>query len=90
MSLKDTFTSTGAKFFAHQEAMTKLRNGQGQPVTCHVMATDVCNHSCAFCSVQARAGDSLLFSEIVGFIDILRRYGSEECDIVRWRESDPV
>jgi len=32
MSLNDTFTSTGHKFFAHQEVMTKLRNGRGQPV----------------------------------------------------------
>lgn len=74
MSLNDTFTSTGAKFFAHQEAMTKLRNGSGQPITTHVMLTDICNHTCAFCSVQARAGDSLPFSTVMSYLDTLIRY----------------
>ena len=73
--LNDTFTSTGHKFFAHQEVMAKLRNGQGQPVVTHVMLTDVCNHSCAFCSVQARAGDSLPFDDVMAYLDILQRYG---------------
>lgn len=73
--LRDVFTSTGVKFFAHQEAMTKLRNGRGQPVVTHVMLTDVCNHSCAFCSVQARAGDSLLFKDVMAYLDTLLRYG---------------
>lgn len=70
----DTYTSTGAKFFAHQEVMTKLRNGQGQPIVTHIMLTDVCNHTCAFCSVQARAGDSLLFDDVVAYLDILLKY----------------
>ena len=73
--LNDTFTSTGAKFFAHQEVMTKLGNGQGQPVVTHVMLTDICNHSCAFCSVQARAGDSLVFDDVMMYLNILQRYG---------------
>ncbi len=75
MSLNDTFTSTGHKFFAHEEAMKNLRNGKGQPVVTHVMLTDVCNHSCAFCSVQARAGDSLPFDDVMAYLDILRKYG---------------
>lgn len=75
MSINDTFTSTGAKFFAHQEAMAKLRNGQGQPIVTHLMLTDVCNHSCAFCSVQARAGDSLPMGAIVNYLGILQSYG---------------
>jgi Radical SAM superfamily len=73
--LKDTYTSTGVKFFAHQEAMAKLRGGRGQPVTTHVMLTDICNHTCAFCSVQARAGDSLSFDQVTTYIKILLRYG---------------
>lgn len=73
--LKDTFTSTGQKFFAHEEAMRRLQNGQGQPIVTHVMATDVCNHKCAFCSVQTRAGDTLKLSEIEGYLSILLRYG---------------
>lgn len=75
MSLTNTFTSTGSKFFAHQQAMDNLRNGKGQPITTHVMLTDICNHSCAFCSVQARAGDSLAFDDVVAYISILRKYG---------------
>jgi len=75
MSLNDTFTSTGAKFFAHQEVMTKLRNGQGQPVVTHVMLTDICQHTCAFCSVQARAGDSLAFDAVMAYLDILMCHG---------------
>lgn len=73
--LNDTFTSTGHKFFAHEEAMTKLRNGQGQPIVTHVMLTDVCNHKCAFCSVQHRAGDSLAFDDVMEYLDTLIRYG---------------
>lgn len=71
----DTFTSTGAKFFAHQDAMANLRNGRGQPITTHVMLTDVCNHKCAFCSVQKRAGDSLPFDVVLRYIDTLLQYG---------------
>lgn len=70
-ALLDTFTSTGIKFFAHEEAMEKLRNGRGQPITTHIMLTDVCNHKCAFCSVQARAGDSLDFAVVTKYLDIL-------------------
>lgn len=73
--LKDDFTSTGAKFFHHQEVMTNLRNGRGQPIVTHIMLTDICNHTCAFCSVQHRAGDSLKFMDVMKYIDILRGYG---------------
>lgn len=69
--LTNTFTSTGAKFFAHQEAMQKLRNGEGRPITTHVMLTDRCNHTCAFCSVQHRSGDSLCYNDVVAYLDIL-------------------
>lgn len=75
LELLNTYTSTGAKFFAHEEVMKNLVNGKGQPITAHVMLTDVCNHTCAFCSVQARAGDSLQFDEVTGFLDILLERG---------------
>ena len=74
-ALKDDFTSTGAKFFFHEEAMRKLQNGRGQPVTSHVMATDLCNHACAFCSVHRREGDVLPLADIIGFLTTLKRYG---------------
>lgn len=73
--LKDTYTSTGAKFFYHEEAMRKLRNGQGMPITTHVMLTDVCNHKCAFCSVQHREGDSLRLEEVFLYLATLKQYG---------------
>lgn len=72
--LNDTFTSTGAKFFWHQEAMKNLRNGKGQVVVGHIMLTDICNHSCSFCSVAARGGDSLAFDDVMAYIDILMRH----------------
>ena len=75
MKLLSTFTSTGEKMFCHQEAMSKLRNGRGQPIVTHVMLTDVCQHTCAFCSVQHRAGDSLLFDDVMSYLDILIGYG---------------
>lgn len=74
-ALNETFTSTGAKFFAHQEAMEKLRNGQGKPITTHVMLTDICNHKCAFCSVQARAGETLPFNFVMTYLDTLLGFG---------------
>jgi MoaA/NifB/PqqE/SkfB family radical SAM enzyme len=73
--LKNSYTSTGAKFFYHQEAMRKLRNGTGQPIVTHVMLTDVCNHSCAFCSVHHRQGDSLPFDDVMMYLDTLLRFG---------------
>lgn len=69
------YTSTGAKFFAHEEIMQKLRNGNGQPIVTHVMLTDVCNHTCAFCSVQARVGDSLAFDDVMRYLDTLLTFG---------------
>jgi MoaA/NifB/PqqE/SkfB family radical SAM enzyme len=73
--LNDTYTSTGSKFFAHQEAMYELRAGRGKPIVTHVMLTDVCNHKCAFCSVQHRAGDSLKFDSVLSYLIILKSHG---------------
>lgn len=55
--------------------MANLRNRKGQPIVTHIMLTDVCNHTCAFCSVQARAGDSLHYIVIENYLDILQNYG---------------
>lgn len=73
--INDNYTSTGAKFFAHQEVMNNLRNGKGQPIVTHVMLTDICNHTCAFCSVAARGGDSLNYLDVMEYLDILIKYG---------------
>lgn len=71
MDSVSTFTSTGAKFFAHQEAMRGLRDGRGRPIVTHLMPTDICQHTCAFCSVQTRVGETLLFSDMMEYLDIL-------------------
>lgn len=75
MKLNDSFTSTGSKFFFHQEAMSKLKNGEGKPITSHIMITDYCNHSCSFCSVLTRVGDTLPFGVIEGYLDQLTPLG---------------
>lgn len=41
LKLADSFVSNGSKFFAHEEAMRKLRGGQGQPITTHVMSQHI-------------------------------------------------
>lgn len=71
----DTFTSTGAKFFAHQEAMRQLANQQGQPIVTHLMPTDRCNHTCAFCSVETRDGRVLSFGAMMGYLSMLKSFG---------------
>lgn len=69
--LKDSFTSTGEKLFWHQEALSNLRNGKGQPIVCHILPTDICQDSCGMCSVLTREGKSLSFLAIQGILDQL-------------------
>lgn len=71
MKLNDSFTSTGAKMFYHQEAMQKLRDGRGMPIVSHVMLTDICQHTCAFCSVLTRDGNVLPFGVVENYLDTL-------------------
>lgn len=73
--LDTSFTSTGAKLFAHQEAMQALRDGKGRPISCWIAPTDVCNHKCAFCSVGERPGETLDYISIVAFLTKLRLLG---------------
>lgn len=79
IELKDSFTSTGEKLFFHQEAMAKLRNGQGMPISAWCAPTDVCNAKCSFCSVGERTGDVLPFAVVKGFIDQLAERGLKSC-----------
>lgn len=71
----NSFTSTGEKMFYHQEAMRKLRNGEGTPIVTHLMPTDICNHTCAFCSVLTRDGNSLTMPQMEGYLDQLLPLG---------------
>lgn len=67
--LSSSFTSDGSKFFFHQEVMSKLRQGKGQVITSHLIISDICNHSCSFCSVLTRVGDTLPFNVIEQYLD---------------------
>lgn len=67
--LVQEFTSTGVKFFLHQENMKSLRNGRGMPVVSHIMLTDICQHSCAMCSVATREGNSLTMTQVREYLD---------------------
>lgn len=71
MNLINDFTSTGSKFFYHQDAMQRLRDGKGTPITTHLMPTDICQHTCAFCSVATREGNVLTMSEMKIYLDQL-------------------
>lgn len=73
--LTNEFTSTGSKFFLHQEAMKSLRNGMGMPVVSHIMLTDICQHSCAMCSVATRDGDSLSLEQVSEYLDQITPLG---------------
>jgi len=75
VELADTFTSRGNKFWNHPEAVEGLRNGKPRPVVSHIMLTDTCQHSCAFCSVQTRVGNTLAPNTIRGYLDQLCRLG---------------
>jgi len=74
-NLNESFTSTGSKFFYHQEAMQFMRDGKGMPITTHVMSTDICNHTCAFCSVATREGSVLSIDNINSYLTTLCKYG---------------
>lgn len=72
ISTIDEFTSTGKKFWHHKGALIGLRPGEKpQPVVAHIMPTDTCQHTCAFCSVQTREGDTLEMHQIATFLDQL-------------------
>jgi len=70
-NLINDFTSTGSKFFYHQEAMQNLREGKGTPITTHLMPTDICQHTCAFCSVATREGNVLTMAAMKEYLDQL-------------------
>jgi hypothetical protein len=92
--LKDSYTSTGEKLYYHQEAMQRLRNGYGTPISAWCAPTDLCDARCSFCSVQERAGDSLPFSVVKGFVDQLVAIGLKSIvfsgggNFLLWRDKE--
>jgi hypothetical protein len=71
VSLNSSFTSTGEKLFAHQQAMENLRNGKGTPIVTHILPTDICQHTCAFCSVATREGNILSMASMRDYLNQL-------------------
>jgi len=70
-TLNKSFTSTGSKFYWHKDVMEAMKNGHGKPIVTHVMFTDICDKTCAFCSVQRREKDSLTMNQIKTYLDQL-------------------
>lgn len=75
LTINDSFTSTGKKFFHHREALEGLRTDNPKPVVTHIMLTDKCQHTCAFCSVQTREGNTLPKQVINDYLDTLVSLG---------------
>ena len=49
------YTSTGIKFWGHQEQMESYREGTGHTViSTHISPTSRCNLNCSYCSVKKR------------------------------------
>lgn len=71
ITINDQFTSTGKKFFHHRAALEGLRTDNPRPVVSHIMLTDRCQHTCAFCSVQTREGNTLSKQVINDYLDKL-------------------
>jgi hypothetical protein len=74
-ALTHDFTSTGSKFWNHPQALEGLRNGKPGVVVSHIMLTDTCQHTCAFCSVATREGNSLTREQIKGYVEQLLPFG---------------
>lgn len=75
IDLADVFTSRGNKFWHHPEALEGLKAGTPRPVVTHLMLTDTCQHTCAFCSVQTREGNHLRPDQIIEYIGKLAKLG---------------
>lgn len=69
--LSSSFTSDSSKFFWHQDVMEAMKNGKGKPIVTHIMPTDLCDKTCAFCSVQRREKDSLTMHQITTYLNQL-------------------
>lgn len=52
---ENTYTSTGSKFWGHQNSMESLRDGTGKTIiSTHISPTGVCNLNCSYCSISSR------------------------------------
>jgi len=65
------FTSTGSKIPWHRDVVDGLRAGKGVPKVAGIFITDICQHSCSFCSTANRARDVLPLRKIKVFVEQL-------------------
>lgn len=64
----EEFTSTGSKLPWHRDVVEGLLDNRGVPKVAGIFITDVCQHTCAFCSTANRARDVLAFHKIKTFV----------------------
>jgi len=77
MDLEQTYTSTGAKFWRHRQAMYNYRAGDPHTIiSTHISPTSACNLNCRYCSVRKRSRNNHIpLSTIKAYILTLMRYG---------------
>ncbi len=64
--MEEKFTSTGAKFWGHPEAMNSYREGTGRTVvSTHISPEGRCNLACPYCSVTYRQVKSRLELSVI-------------------------
>jgi MoaA/NifB/PqqE/SkfB family radical SAM enzyme len=74
---KDSFTSTGAKYFCHPKAMSSYLEDTGRSVIAtHISPEGQCNLNCSYCSVKKRqTGFRIDFPLIQDYIEKLMGRG---------------
>lgn len=61
---ESSFTSTGEKIYAHQDAISDLRKHRNHPIVLHIMPTEICNLRCVFCSVAQRGCEGKAYPDL--------------------------
>jgi organic radical activating enzyme len=76
-SMEHSYTSTGIKFWRHQEAMFNYKNGNPNSViSSHISPEGACNLKCPYCSVTYRDTHSRIPIEtIVDYVEKLQSRG---------------
>ena len=79
----NTYTSTGMKILAHEDALYNIyEHKMGTPVTIQIAPTSKCNLNCSFCSNSKREKDeSLDINDLLPFLRSLMRYGLKAIEI---------
>jgi len=65
-TIEDNFTSTGLKFWKHEDAMNAYKNKTGMSIICtHVSPESACNLNCPYCSVNKRSQKHRLPMDVI-------------------------